>query len=257
MLNNWSNGEISKVKDNPVSESDLTRNQSTNNIKTLKKVIIIGARIDGHAGVVLDTLEETGGFEITGFLDNTPELQGKLINGIPVLGSSADIGKRLFDADYFHIAIGDNVARSGLYDELKKYGLHVLTLIHPSAFVSKKAIVGEGCYIGPMTVVNRGCELKEVVIINSGAIIEHDNMIGKGAHMAPGVKTAGRVKVGDTAFIGLGSTILPDISIGSAAMIGAGSTVVKDVEAKTTIVGYAAKKHEKNIYSETKSDVGN
>jgi sugar O-acyltransferase (sialic acid O-acetyltransferase NeuD family) len=222
-----------------------------------KKVVLVGARIDGQAGVVLDTLQEIGGYTVIGFLDNTPGLEGKLINGIPVLGSSADIGTKKFDTDYFHVAIGDNVARATLYDKLKEHDYNVLTVIHPKAFVSTNAEVGEGSYIGPMAVVNRGCILKEAVIINSGAIIEHDNMIGKGAHMAPGVKTAGRVIVGDVAFVGVGSTILPDISIGSAAMIGAGSTVVKNVESQITVIGYAAKKHEKNIYTETKPDVEN
>ncbi len=224
----------------------------------MNKIILIGARIDGQAGVVLDTLEEIGGYEVVGFLDNTPNLHGSLINGIPVMGSSAEIGNTKFGDDfYFHIAIGDNIARAALYDALKKANLPVLTIIHPTAFVSKYAHIHEGCFIGPMAVVNTGCILQPVALINSGAIIEHDNRIGKAVHMAPGVKTAGRVRVDDFTFVGIGSTILPDIHIGSAAMIGAGSTVVKDVDSKTTVIGYAAKKHEKNIYTDTEPDIQN
>ena len=221
----------------------------------MKKVIIIGARLDGHCGVVQDTLNEIGGHKIIGFLDNTPELKGSNINGVPILGSSSDIVEMDFSVDtFFHIAIGDNVARGAIYDELVKANLRMLTIIHPSAFVSKNTKISDGCYIGPLAIVNTGSSMGPVAIINSGALIEHDNQLGKAVHMAPGVKTAGRVSVGDFSFVGLGSCILPDLKIGYAAMIGAGSTIVKDVESGTTVFGYAARRHSKNIYADIKTD---
>ena len=155
---------------------------------------------------------------------------------------------------FFHIAIGDNVARGAIYDELVKANLRMLTIIHPSAFVSKNTKISDGCYIGPLAIVNTGSSMGPVAIINSGALIEHDNQLGKAVHMAPGVKTAGRVSVGDFSFVGLGSCILPDLKIGYAAMIGAGSTIVKDVESGTTVFGYAARRHSKNIYADIKTD---
>nr|MBP6342795.1 hypothetical protein [Candidatus Omnitrophota bacterium] len=71
-----------------------------------KTIIIIGARMDGHAGVVVDTLKEIGGYELVGFLDNTPSLQNKTISGVPVLGSSDELTTMKFPADCAHIAIG-------------------------------------------------------------------------------------------------------------------------------------------------------
>jgi sugar O-acyltransferase (sialic acid O-acetyltransferase NeuD family) len=222
----------------------------------LKDLILIGARLDGHAGVVIDAIEEIGDCKVIGFLDNTPNLIGTYINGIPVLGSSNDIEKSKFgDNIFFHIAIGDNVARASIFDTLKKAKLRLLTIIHPTAFVSKHAQILEGCFVGPLAIINRGGIIGPVSIINSGVIIEHDNHLGKAVHMAPGVKTAGRVKIDDFTFVGLGSCILPDIYIGQAAMIGAGSTVVKNVETKTTVFGYAARRHDKNIYEDTQSDI--
>lgn len=223
--------------------------------KKSKTITVIGARMDGHAGVVVDTIEEVG-LKLTGFIDNTPELQGKNICGVPVLGSTDDLLHMKIPSDTVHIAIGDNVARGKIFDILKKRGIPVETLIHPTAVISKTARIGDGCFIGPRAIINHASVICEACLINSGAIIEHDNRIGFAAHMAPGVKTAGRVNVDDYAFLGVGATVLPDISIGSGAMIGAGATVVKDVGARTTVIGYAAKKHGKNIYSDTKPDVG-
>lgn len=225
------------------------------NEKIRERLIIIGARIQGHAGVVLDVLKEFAGYEVAGFLDNAPELQGKCIDGIPVLGRSDDIEEYKDKADCVHVAIGDNVARGKIYQNVKSLGMNVATLIHPSAVVSTRAVIGEGSFIGARAIVGNGTTLGEATIINAGAIVGHDNTIGFAAQLDSGAKTAGRVEMGEYTFVGIGATILPDIKIGSAAMIGAGATVVKDVSDRTTVVGYAAKKHGKNIYKDVKSDV--
>ena len=218
-------------------------------------IIIVGARIDGQAGVVLDLIERTNKYKAIGFLDYTSEFQNTLIKNIPVLGSSENLADQTFATKYFHIAIGDNVARGKLFNDLKKLQYEVVTLIHPTAVISKNSKIGKGCFIGPNAIINNGTVVKDATIINSGAIIEHDNEIGFSTHIAPGSKTGGRVKVGRYAFIGIGAAILPDISIGEYAMVGAGSTVVKNVDSQDTVIGYAAKKHTKNIYLDLQGQI--
>jgi acetyltransferase EpsM len=217
----------------------------------MKKVVIIGGRIDGQCGVVLDTLSILDGYQVIGILDNTPGMTGTLIKGIPVIGSSTKIEDLSLPNDcLFHIAIGDNLSRNNLLKELKKFDRHILTIIHPTAFISKTAQIGAGCFVGPLAVVNNSCEIGDAAIINSGVIVEHDNILGNTVHLAPGVKTGGRVKIENNSFIGLGSCILPDIIVGNNAIVGAGSTVVKNVESRTTIYGFAARIRGKNIYQE-------
>jgi len=218
-------------------------------------IIIIGARIDGQAGVVLDLIERTKKYKAIGFLDYTPEFKNTLIKNIPVIGSSKNLANQSFETKYFHIAIGDNVARGRLFNELKNLRYEVVSLIHPSAVISENAKIGKGCFIGPNAIINNGSVINDAAIINSGAIIDHDNIIGFSTHIAPGAKTAGRVVISDFAFIGIGSTILPDIFIGSGALVGAGSTVVKNVDPQDTVIGYAAKKHSKNIYLDLQSQI--
>ena len=220
-----------------------------------KKIVIIGARHDGHAGVIVNAINAIGVFEIIGFIDNTPELRNTTILGIPVISSTDNFDDYQFPVDSAHIAIGDNVARGKIFSKLKNRGINVVTIIHPKAYVSERATIGEGCYIGPNAVVNNGCVIGEASIINSGAIVEHDNKIGFAAHIAPGTKTAGRVEIGDYTFVGIGSTIIEDIKIGSGVMIGAGATVIRHVPSNVTMLGYAAKKYKKNIYSAVEADV--
>lgn len=220
-----------------------------------RKIVIIGARLDGHAGVLLDVITEIGTYDIVGFLDSTPDLQGKRVAGIPVFGSTNDLETIAIPADCVHVAIGDNVARGNIFNMLSKRGIAIETIIHPAAHVSSKAHVGSGSFVGAGAIINNGARIGNASIINTGAVVEHDNVIGFAVHMAPGTTTAGRVSIGDYVFVGAGATVLPDIHIGSGALIGAGSTVVHDVSNKETVVGYAARRHVKNIYLETLPDV--
>ncbi len=230
--------------------SHLIHNMNT------KEVILIGAREDGHAGVVLDLLESLPEYKVVGFLDNTPELQGTKIKNIPIIGSSDSLADADFPTQYFHICIGDNIARYTLYQLLCKRKFNVLTFIHPSAIVSKHANIGDGCFIGPRSVINNACNIGDASIINTGSIIEHDNTIGYAVHMGPGSKTAGRVVIDNFAFVGIGATVLPDISIGSGAMIGAGAVVVKNIEPQTTIIDFErSASYARNIYTEVEPDV--
>jgi len=220
-----------------------------------KRIVIIGARLNGHASMVLDMLKELDDFKVIGFIDNAPELQNKVIDNIPVIGTADNIGSLEIEAECVHIAIGDNVARGNLFRLAVSRGLKVVTLIHPSSIINKGAIIGEGSFIGPGAVINNNVVIGKATIINTGAIVEHHNKIGYSVYLGSGVKTSERVIIDDFAFVGVGATILPDIHIGSGSMIGAGSTVTKDVSFKTTVIDYAEKSHHKNIYVETKPDV--
>ncbi|HIA11460.1 MAG TPA: acetyltransferase [Flavobacteriales bacterium] len=220
----------------------------------MKDIVIIGARIDGHAGVVVSAVLALGKYRLAGFIDNTPELQGTNIGNVSVLGSSDDLGNLNLTGKSVHIAIGDNSARYELYKKLKTLNIEVETIIHPSAIVDGNVTIGEGSFVAPGAIINSNAEIGKVVIINTGAIIEHDNKLANAVHMAPGTTTAGRVDVNELAFVGVGSTILPDITVGTGAMIGAGSTIVKDVEPQMTVIGYAAQKYKKkNIYTSTET----
>ena len=226
-------------------------------IKKKKKrtIVIIGARMNGHAGVVLDALQSIGGYKVTGFIDNDRNLHNSLINGTPVLGSTDDLDKIEIDADCVHIAIGDNAARGRLFKLLKKKNIRIATIIHPSATVSRRAIIGEGSFIGARAVAGNNVVIDKVNIINTGAIVEHDTKLGFSVYLGQGAKTEARVKIDDFCFIGVGATILPDIHIGSAALIGPNAIVDKDVPTKSTVIKYGEKKHIKNIYVEADPDV--
>jgi UDP-3-O-[3-hydroxymyristoyl] glucosamine N-acyltransferase len=74
-------------------------------------------------------------------------------------------------------------------------------MIHPTAFISADAILGEACQVLAFGHVGTRCRLAEGVIINTRASVDHECILGNGVHIAPGAVLAGRVTVGDNTMI--------------------------------------------------------
>jgi sugar O-acyltransferase (sialic acid O-acetyltransferase NeuD family) len=142
------------------------------------------------------------------------------------------------------VAIGGHRGRErvALLETMKSLGLTLLTITHPSAFVSCNAIIEEGCQILANSSVCVDVKLGTGCIINTSASVDHDCVLGNGVHIGPGANLAGEITVGDGSFVGAGATVLPGLNIGADVIIGAGAVVVRDVEAGALMVGNPAKK---------------
>ena len=78
----------------------------------------------GHGRVVLDILLNTGCHEVVGFVDSNPDMRGRRVDGIEVLGSPDDLPRIRDELEVSRalIAVGDNGARRGLADRLDVLG---------------------------------------------------------------------------------------------------------------------------------------
>ena len=133
----------------------------------------------------------------------------------------------------FIVAIGDNNKRKDIFFELIKKEYKIISLIHPSSFVSKYAKIGKGTAVMPKTVINASTKISNSCIINTSSSIDHDCSINSFCHICPGVNIAGGVKIGKMSFIGIGSKIIQNIRIGSNVTIGAGTILYKDISSNT------------------------
>lgn len=208
----------------------------------LKKIIIVGARIDGHAKVVLEIIRKQNLYNVVGFIDDN--LYGKLsdIKGVPVLGRMEDIPILIRKHNIFGgiVAIGNNSVRRKLCKQLKDFGLELVNAIHPSAVIDSDVTLGEGIVICQSAVIVADTVINDCVNIHAGTTIDHDNRISEGANLGPGVHTAGRVKIGMDAFLGTGAIAIPDSVIGEGAIVGAGGVVLNKVEPYTLVAGVPA-----------------
>ena len=209
----------------------------------MKKTLIIGARADGHAKVVLEILKAGKQYDVVGFADDDSSKTGLEIKGLKVIGTTDELAslKKTMGIECAIVAIGNNPLRRKLSEKIVAAGLDLINAIHPTAYFDADVEIGKGCYIGQGVIAITGTRIGNCVNIHTGATIDHDNVIEDGANLGPGVHTAGRVKIGRDAFLGTGAVVIPDGSVGVSSIIGAGAVVINQIPANVTAVGVPAK----------------
>ncbi len=205
------------------------------------ELVIFGA--GGHAAVVADAAVAAG-FVLAGVLDaSRPDADGRPpFGGVPWLGDPDAPLPALDDlldrGAFVHAAVGDPAARRRWLDPRIPA---TTAIIHPSAIVSPSAKIEPGAFVGPRAVVNARATIELGAIVNTGAIVEHDVVLGRFAHAAPGSILLGAARIGETALIGGGAVVLPGVEIGAEATLAAGAVATIAVPPETKAVGVPAR----------------
>ena len=206
----------------------------------MKRVVIIGA--GGHAREVAEILRACShDTAVLGFVDDQPELEGKIINGLPILGGwswfhSADMAEVAVIC-----AVGSPEARRNLALRATESGLSFCNAVSPLAYVSPNARIGQGVMVFPNAVISTDCALGDHTIINVASTVSHDTELGSFSTLNPGVHVAGNVSIGEGCYLGVGASVIHGISVGAWSMVGGGAIVTGDLPANVTAVGVPAK----------------
>lgn len=139
-------------------------------------------------------------------------------------------------------ALGTTAAgRDGLVELCRqRWALRFATLVHPRAWISPFAVIGEGAFVGAGSVIAPSARLGAFVFVNRGVTVGHDSRIGDYARLMPGCNIGGHVTIGRSATIGMGANVNQELEIGAGAFVAAGATVTVDVEASTLVAGVPA-----------------
>jgi sugar O-acyltransferase (sialic acid O-acetyltransferase NeuD family) len=139
--------------------------------------------------------------------------------------------------------------KSALIEYLDKtYELRFAQLIHPAAYVSPYAKIGQGVFIGARSVIAPGCMLKDHVFVNRGVTVGHDCVLHEYVRLNPGSNIAGHVEIHAGVTIGLGASVIEELVIGRGAVVAAGAVVIGDVKEKNLVAGIPAVV--KKVYAE-------
>ncbi|MFK3871705.1 acetyltransferase [Pseudoalteromonas rhizosphaerae] len=204
-----------------------------------KELAIVGA--SGHGKVIAD-IAELLGFTVKFYDDAYPEkahiehwtIQGTCADLIALKNQSPTCSNDVV------VAIGNNEIRQQKIQLLQQSSFNLITLIHPTAVISKYAVIAQGCVVFAGAVINAFAKVGVGCIINSAAVVEHDCSIGDFTHICPNTALAGGVTVGSKSWIGIGSQVKQLVAIGSNCLIGAGSIVVKNIPDNVTAFGSPA-----------------
>lgn len=183
--------------------------------------------------------DETGQWPETVFIDDHAQTESLL--GCPVVGFQ--IFRRRYDPanTQFVITIGEPKFRREAFNRMKEAGYQGARLIHPSAYISPDAEIGEGAVIGPGAYIGSQAKAGNNFYAAKGAAIGHDAVIGDHTRVGVGAFIGGHTAIGENAFIGSGAMLKDRINIGNYSVIAIGSAVFSDVEDNTTVMGNPAR----------------
>jgi sugar O-acyltransferase (sialic acid O-acetyltransferase NeuD family) len=104
------------------------------------------------------------------------------------------------------------------------------TVIAPSALVSPRCEIRQGCVIMERNLVQPFVTIGQNTILWSSNHIGHHAKIGDHVWLSSGIVVSGACEIGDYTFIGSGVTIIDGVKIGKRCIIGAGATITRDCE---------------------------
>ena len=171
----------------------------------MNPLFVIGA--GGFGRAVVDAAVSQGTWLPIGFLDDREPDVAQIMR-LPVLGKIADLPALRSKSNHLVVAIGDNRHRAAASDKAREWGYSLATIIHPRAYVSAEALVGEGSIVMAGAVVSAGVRIGRNVIVNAGAILDHDVTVEDGARLGVGCSAGGAAKIRAGAWLREGAVLL-------------------------------------------------
>jgi len=203
----------------------------------MKDLIILGAGVHAEemVEIVARVNERRATWNLLGYIvpEKSADQVGREINGLAVLGTP----ERAADLPAAHF-----VPSYGFHDRLDVGPDRLVSLIDPSAFVSRTARIGRGCVVYPNCFIGLNAVLGDRVFVLSGSVINHDDHLAEGVVICSNVSLAGFVHVEAGCYLGQACTVRQSIRIGKGSMIGMGGVVTKDVPPNSVMVGNPARK---------------
>lgn len=208
----------------------------------MQNIYIIGA--GGYSREIYERIisainEDRKVLNVLGLLDDNPNaLDGKKIE-LEIVGS---IREHHIDTKAAYVmGIANPAIKEKIADDFLSRGAKFISAIHPDAIVCDSAKIGMGLVAYPAAVIGPDNMIGNFVTL-LGSSLGHDVHIGDYSTISGQCGVTGYVEIGKRAFLGSHASILPGKKVGDDAYVGIGSVVVRNVKAGTKVFGNPAKR---------------
>ena len=191
----------------------------------MPRLAIVGA--GGYGRLVLDILI-AGGLEawIIGFYDDAHAVLPDKIRGIPVLGD-IDMLKSILSVEAVQVivAITENSTRLRIAKSMRDMGVRFFTAMHPSAYVSAEADVGDGsvlsagAVVGPDATVGSHCYVGPQAAVDRDAVVEAGVWVSAGVIVGPGARVGVRAVLGQNSSVERRAIVKEDAKVAALGSV--------------------------------------
>ena len=209
----------------------------------MKHLVIIGA---GELGRELYWhAQESKGyntdFDIKGYIDDdySPDSERYCNLQKPLISSIDDY--TVETNDVFICAVGTVNGREATVEKIKNKGGEFISIINRTSLIQGNVRIGEGVFIGPYTVIGDSVTIGNHVMLNTHSSIGHDAILQDYTCVMSYVDITGCCQIGRKVFLASGCRMTPSTRIGDGAYVGIGSVVLRRVKPGVKVFGNPAK----------------
>lgn len=205
-----------------------------------EKLILIAA--SGLAREALAVIRAHKLYDVIGFLDDSRDLSGSVIDGVPVLDTLDGITS--YPVAKLVICAGRGSVRKKIVSRLEAMGVswnRYVTISHPSVEIPSNCSIGSGSIILGGVAFTTAIRVGEHVVIMPNATLTHDCVLESFATICAGVALGGNVTVESAAYLGMNSCVREQVRVGADATLGMGSVLLRDLPPGETWAGVPAR----------------
>ena len=208
----------------------------------MKEILIVGA--GGLGKEVADLINDMGGYEIIGFIDDDIKKIGTVINKITVVDILDNIQKYK-SVKNIVIAIANPFIKDKIYKKIRDMGFEFPNLIHPTVITGSNVSMGIGNIVFTYSILSTDVTIANFVTINHQCGVGHDSEIESFTTLYWNVNLAGATKIGERCELGTKTSVIQGINIVDEVIVGSGAVVIRDIKESCTVVGVPAKRIDK------------